>query len=334
MNKDQKIDSTLNLGLNLQLNSELSSDLQSQLHTIVDYIRWAVSQFNKVNLSFGHGTDNALDEAITLLKHVLHLPHDIPSALFSARLTNEEKKNVLKLINLRVSKRLPLPYLTNEAWFAEMPFYVDNRVLVPRSPLAELIEHRFEPWLDLNNNLSNTSDTCILDLCTGSGCIAIACAVAFPECQVDAVDISQDALEVANINIKNHSLQGQVNAIHSDLFDSLSQQRYNIIISNPPYVDEVDMANLPAEFQHEPSLGLVAGRTGLDVVCRILRSARDHLLPGGLLIVEVGNSEAALKERYSRVAFTWLEFERGGEGVFLLTYEQLVEYEPFFNASY
>lgn len=331
MSKDQKIDSGQHLvGLK---SIGLNAALQSELHTIVDYIRWTVSQFNKVDLNFGHGTDNALDEAITLLKHVLHLPHDIPSALFSARLTNEEKENVLKLINLRISKRIPLPYLTNEAWFAEMPFYVDNRVLVPRSPLAELIAHRFEPWLDLNNNFSNTPDTRILDLCTGSACIAIACAVAFPECQVDALDISQDALEVANINIKNHCLQGQVNAIHSDLFDSLSQQRYHIIISNPPYVDEIDMANLPAEFQHEPSLGLVAGKTGLDIVCRILTSAQDYLLPGGLLIVEVGNSEAALKERYSQVAFTWLDFEQGGEGVFLLTYEQLVEYAPFFTTS-
>ncbi len=322
MSKDQEIDSGQNLGL------------KSELHTIVDYIRWTVTQFNKANLNFGHGTDNALDEAIALLKHILRLPNDIPSVLFNARLTGEEKENVLKLINLRVSKRIPLAYLTHEAWFAGMPFYVDNRVLIPRSPLAELIEHRFEPWLDLNNNLNNTPDTRILDLCTGSACIAIACAGVLPECQVDALDISVDALAVANINIKNHCLQGRVNAIHSNLFDSLSQQRYHIIISNPPYVDEIDMANLPAEFLHEPSLGLLAGKTGLDVVCRILKSALNYLLPGGLLVVEVGNSEAALKERYSQVAFTWLDFERGGEGVFLLTYEQLVEYQPFFNANH
>jgi len=297
-----------------------------ELHSVIDYVRWSVSQFNMAELTYGHGTDNALDEAITLVKHVLYLPHDIPSALFDARLTTEEKENVLKRVNLRINKRIPLPYLTNEAWFAQLPFYVDNRVLIPRSPLAELIEHRFEPWLDLND----TPDTRILDLCTGSACIAVACAVAFPECEVDAVDISQDALEVAEINIKKHHLEGRVSAIHSDLFNSLAQQRYNIIISNPPYVDEIDMANLPAEFQYEPALGLKAGKTGLDFVLRMLKSAQNYLLPGGLLIVEVGNSEAALKEQFPHVAFTWLEFERGGEGVFLLTYEQLIEYDGFF----
>jgi len=304
----------------------LASELL-ELHSIVDYVRWTVTQFNKADLYYGHGTDNSLDEAITLVKHVLSLPHEIPPALFNARLTNEEKNNVLKLLKLRITKRIPLPYLTNEAWFAEMPFYVDERVLVPRSPLAELIEHRFEPWLDL----TNTPDTRILDLCTGSGCIAIACAVAFPECQIDAVDISQDALVVTNINIKKHALQGRVNAIHSDLLNSLSSQRYNIIISNPPYVDATDMANLPEEFKHEPELGLTAGKTGLDLVIRILSVAHEHLLPGGLLIVEVGNSEVALIERFPQVAFTWLEFERGGEGVFLLTYEQLLEYDASFK---
>jgi len=304
-------------------------DTISELHTVVDYIRWAVSQFNMAELTYGHGTDNALDEAVALVKHVLHLPHDMPSALFDAILTTAEKKKVLKLIDLRVTQHIPLPYLTNEAWFAQTPFFVDNRVLDPRSPLAELIEHRFEPWLDLNN----TPDTRILDLCTGSGCIAIACAVAFPECTVDAIDISQDAIDVANINIKKHQLQTQVNAIQSDLFNALSEkeQRYNIIISNPPYVDETDMSNLPAEFHHEPVLGLEAGKTGLDFAIRILKSAQNFLLPGGLLIVEVGNSDIALKEKFPEIAFTWLEFERGGDGVFLLTYEQLVKYETELN---
>lgn len=300
-----------------------NEQLKSELLTIMDYIRLAVSRFCQAELTFGHGTDNALDEAMTLLKQALHLPQDSPSALFEARLTEEEKDKVIYLIEQRVSKRIPLPYLTHEAWFADLAFFVDERVLIPRSPFAEFIENRFEPWLDLNN----TPDTRILDLCTGSACIAITCALTFPESTVDAVDISSDALDVAMINIKKHHLQGRVNVIKSDVFNAIPEQRYNIVISNPPYVDQQDMDNLPDEFKHEPVLGLQAGQTGLDIVCRILQSAQKYLLPSGILVVEVGNSEQALSERYPDVPFTWLDFERGGEGVFLLTYEQLVEYE-------
>ena len=305
-------------------------NLKSDLLSVIDYIRWAASRFNEAELNFGHGTDNALDEAIALVAHGLHLPFDMPPALHNARLTESEKDALIRLIHLRVEKRIPLPYLTHEAWFAQMPFYVDDRVLVPRSPLAELIGHQFEPWLDSIYSDDKPAAR-ILDLCTGSGCIAIACAMAFPESVVDAVDISEDALDVAKINIKKHHLEGQVNAIKSDLFNSLSDQRYNVIISNPPYVDDEDMANLPDEFRHEPQLGLVAGKSGLDFAIRILQSAEQYLLPGGLLIVEVGNSEMALKERFPEVLFTWLEFEHGGEGVFLLTHEQLGHYKDHFR---
>ena len=304
-------------------------NLKSDLLSVVDYIRWAVSRFNEAELSFGHGTDNALDEAIALVAHGLHLPFDMPPALYNARLTETEKDDLIRLIHLRVEKRIPLPYLTHEAWFSQMAFYVDDRVLVPRSPLAELIDHQFEPWLDSIYSDDKPAAR-ILDLCTGSGCIAIACAMAFPESVVDAVDISEDALDVAKINIKKHHLEGRVNAIKSDLFDALADQRYNVIISNPPYVDEEDMANLPEEFRHEPRLGLVAGKSGLDFAIRILQSAGQYLLPGGLLIVEVGNSEMGLKERFPEVLFTWLEFEHGGEGVFLLTHEQLEHYKDHF----
>jgi len=253
----------------------------------------------------------------------------MPPALYNARLTETEKDDLIRLIHLRVEKRIPLPYLTHEAWFSQMAFYVDDRVLVPRSPLAELIDHQFEPWLDSIYSDDKPAAR-ILDLCTGSGCIAIACAMAFPESVVDAVDISEDALDVAKINIKKHHLEGRVNAIKSDLFDALADQRYNVIISNPPYVDEEDMANLPEEFRHEPRLGLVAGKSGLDFAIQILQSAGQYLLPGGLLIVEVGNSEMGLKERFPEVLFTWLEFEHGGEGVFLLTHEQLEHYKDHF----
>ena len=302
--------------------------LKNELSNIIDYIRWSMSQFNQAKLTYGHGTDNALDEAAALVTHALSIPHDIPAAMYQAKLTGAEKTHIIDLVRQRIVKRIPLPYLTHEAWFANMPFFVDERVLVPRSPLAELIEHHFEPWLDLNN----TPDTQILDLCTGSGCIAIACAAALPESHVDAVDISKDALDVTNINIDRHAMQDQVTAIKSDLFNDLPQKRYNIILSNPPYVDEHDMACLTDEFKHEPKLGLEAGKQGLDIVTHILRDAVDYLLPGGILIVEVGNSAGALEQAYPDIAFTWIEFERGGDGVFLLNYEQLIQYQDRFKS--
>jgi ribosomal protein L3 glutamine methyltransferase len=300
----------------------------SDLHTIRDYIRWAVSRFNEKGLHFGHGTDSAWDEAVALILHSLYLPHDVNPAILDANLTKIEKETLFKLIQRRVNERVPVPYLTNEAWFAEMPFYVDERVLIPRSPIAELIANQFQPWID------PCSVQSILDLCTGSGCIAIACAKTFPEAEVDATDISTDALAVAKINVLRHEVDEQVQLYQGDLFAGLpAGKTYDVIVSNPPYVDAADMASLPQEFLHEPKLGLAAGPEGLDVVLRILETAPDYLNPQGILIVEVGNSEFALTERFPEIPFTWLEFENGGGGVFMLTAKQLIDCQPLLKTQ-
>ena len=293
----------------------------TELVTIRDYLRWAISQFNQAGLYYGHGTDNALDEAMALILHTLHLPTDSPPALFDAKLTLSERETIKKLILRRAEERIPIPYLTHEAWFACLPFYVDERVLIPRSPIAELIENQFQPWINMQNVKS------ILDLCTGSGCIAIACAINFPDAEVDGADISQDALNVAKINITRHELDEYVHLYQSNLFDSLPPKKYDLIVSNPPYVDAEDMAALPQEFLHEPKLGLEAGIDGLECAVRILKNALNYLNPQGVLIVEVGNSEIALAEKYPEVPFTWIEFQNGGGGVFMLTAEQLSEYQ-------
>ena len=295
----------------------VSMSTNSELQTIRDFLRYATSRFNEAGLYFGHGTDNAWDEAIALVLHTLHLPLDINPAVLDAHLIESERSTLLNLIDKRVTKRIPVLYLTHEGWFSGMSFYVDERVLIPRSPIAELIENQFKPWIspdDVNN---------LLDLCTGSGCIAIACAKAFPEAEVDASDISAEALAVAKINVLRHNVEDQVHLYESDLFKGLPSKKYDIIVSNPPYVSLEEMSALPAEYLHEPTSGLSAGKQGLDFAARILKEAHRYLSPQGILIVEVGNSEIALAETYPEIPFTWLEFERGGGGVFLLTAKQL-----------
>ncbi len=300
-------------------------DAIENLNTLRDFIRWGASRFTEAGLYYGHGTDNPFDEAIRLTLHALYLPRDLPPAYLDARLTPDEQARVYDLFQERIIRRIPTAYLIHEATFAGLDFYINDQVLVPRSPIAELIEAHFEPWIQ-PETVSR-----VLDLCTGSGCIAIACACAFEEADVDAVDISAEALEVAAINIERHNLEGRVEAIRSDLFDGLRGRHYDIIVSNPPYVSLEEMKSLPDEYHREPALGLAAGEDGLDIVSRILREAADYLEPEGILVVEVGNSEYALGERFPDVPFLWLDFERGGHGVFLLTAEQLNEYQDLFD---
>lgn len=295
-----------------------------ELHTLRDMLRWGLSQFNASDIFYGHGTDNAWDEALQLVLYATNLSPDANPTVLDARLLKRERESIVSLVEKRISKRLPAPYLTHEAWFAGLPFYVDERVVIPRSPIAELIEKGFEPWLQ---NLQPR----ILDLCTGSGCIATACAVLLPEAQIDALDISKSALKVARINVDRHQTADRVRLIPSDLFNGLSGQIYDLIVSNPPYVGAQEYAELPREYHHEPRIGLQSEEEGLEIIIRILREAGKHLSPDGILIVEVGNSQPALVERYPYVPFTWLEFERGGDGVFLLTAEQLEKYKEVFS---
>ncbi len=288
-----------------------------ELTSARDYIRWGASRFNEAGLFFGHGTDNAVDEAVALVLHALHLPPGTPDELLRGALTRAERRTVVDLIARRVSERIPAPYLMGEAWFAGLPFYVDRRVLIPRSPIAEVIEAGFSPWLD------EVDVTRILDLCTGSGCIAVACALAFPEALVDAGDISGEALEVGAANVRRYGVEDRVRMLRSDLFDGLAPLRYQLIVSNPPYVDAQELAAMPEEFHHEPRLGLEAGADGLAAVRRILAAAPDWLSPDGILVVEVGASQPALMDAYPELPFLWLDLQRGGEGVFLLTADQL-----------
>ncbi|MDM8568393.1 50S ribosomal protein L3 N(5)-glutamine methyltransferase [Thiotrichales bacterium HSG1] len=289
-----------------------------ELQTIGDFIRWGASQFNQANLFFGHGTDNAVDEATTLVVYALHLPQELPDILWHSKLTYPEKQKIIEFFNIRIAKNIPSPYITKEAWFTNLSFYVNQHVLIPRSPIAELIEQRFEPWMDYSNSIK------MLDLCTGSGCIAIASSIlAFPNTVIDATDISYDALDVAKKNVSTYGLEQKINLIQSNLFSNLGNKLYNLIVSNPPYVDVEELKNMPLEYTHEPKIGLAAGTDGLFFVEQILRHATKHLTSDGILIVEVGLSQTNLIKRYPDVPFTWLKFQRGGEGVFLLTYEQL-----------
>lgn len=287
-----------------------------ELRTVLDLVRWGVSQFEQAGLHYGHGTDQAWDEAMSLVLHALHLPQAIKREILFANLTATERSAIVGLFKWRIEERIPAAYITHQMNFAGLSFYVDQRVLIPRSPLAELIEAQFSPWKEPNEVLR------ILDLCTGSGCIAIACAAYLPDALVDAVDLSPDALAVCEQNIQTHDVSDRVTEYLGDLFDPVEGQRYDVIISNPPYVNADDLATMPKEFHHEPRMGFEAGVDGLDIVSRILEHAKDYLNPNGILVVEVGNSAPALEERYPNVPFTWLDFQRGGEGVFLLTAEE------------
>ncbi|HEY0180449.1 MAG TPA: 50S ribosomal protein L3 N(5)-glutamine methyltransferase [Dokdonella sp.] len=289
-----------------------------ELATIVDFIRYGASRFGAAGLTFGHSYDNALDEATHLVLHALHLPHDLAPAYGVARLTADEKRAVLDLIERRVGEHKPVAYLTGEAWFAGLKFKSDARALVPRSPIAELIQSGFSPWLD-EHRVER-----VLDLCTGSGCIGIAIAAHHPEWRVDLADISEDALSLARENVEFQNVGERVRVIRSDLFANLAGERYDLIVSNPPYVTEREYAALPPEYAHEPALGLRAGDDGLDFALRILAAAADHLTEDGVLIVEVGESERALVELLPEVPFDWIEFSVGAMGVFLIGRRELV----------
>jgi ribosomal protein L3 glutamine methyltransferase len=291
-----------------------------EFQTIIDFIRFAMSQAQANDVFFGHGTDNAWDDMFTLITETLNLPHDVDPLLLQGRLTEEEKILLCERLEKRILHKIPVPYLINKAYFCDLIFFVDSRVLIPRSPIAELIKQHFSPWI------SEDKVHRVLDLCTGSGCIAIACCYAFPDAEVDAVDISTDVLEVAEINRDYYGLQNMLNLIQSDCFAQIPPNRYDIIVSNPPYVSKEEMKALPAEYHHEPKLALEAKENGLAIVEKILQQAKDYLNPHGILVVEVGNSETALIDAYPHVPFTWLEFEHGGHGVFLLTGDLLNQY--------
>ncbi len=297
------------------------SSTAEELLTTGDFIRFAASQFNHADLYFGHGTNNAWDEAVSLIMFALHLPEHLCDKVFECKLTSDEKHSVLNIIQRRIVEEIPAAYITNQAVFANLPFYVDQRVLVPRSPIGELIEKQFAGLI-----INEDSPKRILDLCTGSGCIAIACAYAFPEADIDALDLSVDALNVAHINIENHGLSEQVIPIQSDVFSGVEGEVYDLIVTNPPYVDQEDVDTLPEEYLHEPEMGLGCGEDGLDIVRKILAESASHLSENGILICEVGNSQIHVASVYPSVPFKWLTFEHGGHGVFMLTKAQLDEF--------
>ena len=295
----------------------------NELHTIQDMLRWTVSRFNAAGLYYGHGTDNPWDEAVALVLPTLFLPLDFPADMRTCRLTPSELHRIVERVLRRINDRVPVAYLTNSAWFCGMEFYVDERVLVPRSPIGELIQNHFDGLLP-------REPLRILDMCTGSGCIAIACAAEFPDAEVDAVDISTDALTVAEQNIYAHALEQRVIPIRSDVFRDLPQDKYDLIVTNPPYVDAEDIADMPDEYHHEPAIGLASGMDGLKLTKRILAGAPDYLAEDGVLICEVGNSMVHLEAQYPEIPFTWLEFEHGGLGVFMLTRQQIVDHYHHF----
>ena len=289
-------------------------DVLKNAHNVHEVILKAQSLLEQSDVYFGHGTDNALDEAAWLISHVSGLAPDFSDDDLQQALTDKQKQTVVELLTRRIEEHLPLAYLIHEAWFCGLKYYVDERVLIPRSPIADKVGH-------------------VLDLCTGSGCIAIACAYAFPEARVDASELSAEALVVAKINLKQHKLDSRMRLFQSDLFANIPKQSYELIVSNPPYVDAEDMAALPAEYRQEPEMGLAAGEKGLDLVIPMLRDAKNYLAENGIIVIEVGNSADALASRFPDIPFTWLEFEYGGHGVFLLDAQQVRKYHDDFTAA-
>lgn len=289
-----------------------------ELVTVRDLLRFAVSRFTEAGLFFGHGSDNAWDEAVYLILHTLRLPLDRLDPFLDARLLEDEREAVLAVIRRRVEERLPAAYLTHEAWLGEHRFYVDERVIVPRSFIAELLDEQLAPWVDDPWSVGSA-----LDLCTGSGCLAILAALAFPEATVDGVDLSADALAVARRNVADYGLDERVRLVRSDAFAQLAGRRYDVIISNPPYVNAESVATLPPEYLHEPEMALGSGDDGLDFTRIILREAKNHLNPGGVLVVEIGHNRDALEAAFPELPFTWLETSAGNEFVFLLREDEL-----------
>lgn len=297
----------------------MTTSAVTELHTIRDWLRFAVSQFEASDIFFGHGTDNAYDEAVWLIMSALHLPHDTLNNFLDARLTTAECQKLAGFIDQRVTEHKPTAYLVKEAWLQGFKFYVDERVIVPRSFIAELLSEDLSPWIEYPEMIESAAD-----ICTGSGCLGILLANSFPNAAIDVIDISPDAIDVANINISNYGLQDQIAAIQSDMFTALQGKKYDLIISNPPYVDAPSMAELPAEYRNEPQLALGSGTAGLDHTHTILREAANYLNDDGLLIVEIGHNRDALLEAYPELPFTWLEVSSGNEFVFLLTKSQLL----------
>ena len=296
------------------------SEASATLKTVRDCLRFAVSRFNEGNLFFGHGSASSYDEAAYLILHALHLPLDTLEPFLDATLTQTELYEVLNVLEKRVEQRIPAAYLTHEAWLGDFRFYVDERVIVPRSFIAELLTEQLAPWIADAQAIGS-----VLDLCSGSGCLAILAALAFPYAEVDAADISPGALEVAQRNVDDYGLQGRVHLVESDLFTNLGGRNYDIILSNPPYVDAESVAALPPEYLHEPKLALGSGTDGLDATRIILKHAVAHLNPGGLLVVEIGHNRATLETAFPDLPFTWLEVAAGDEFVFLLQREDLTK---------
>ena len=330
----------------LTISPEHLQEAAENLSTIRDFIRFGVSALRQYDAHLGQGTEDFFAESSALVLQTLALDWSANPEILDAKLLPSEKAEFISLLERRINEKMPTSYLLNLAYFCDKPYYVDERVLIPRSPIAELIQNRFAPYcLDENhqpregvNNLPENPNPImprrILDMCTGSGCIAIALAYAFPEAEVDATDLSKDALEVAQINCEHHNQQFQVALMESDLFAKIpAENQYDLIVSNPPYVDAKDMADLPAEFLYEPELALAAGQDGLDLVRKMLAQAADYLTENGLIVIEVGNSEWAMRQNFNTVDFHWLTFQKGGTGIFALTAEQCRRYKDIFQQS-